>query len=74
MKKDVDRSELTASAIASGHLLYNTKQACEVLGGITGERLAELAGSHAIRIGKKNYYRPEDLVEVRDSLVYGRQS
>ncbi|GAA6123988.1 hypothetical protein BPY_20960 [Bifidobacterium psychraerophilum] len=55
-------------------LLYSTKQACEVMGGISSDQLVRIAGEFAIRIGTGNFYKPEDLKDVRDELDYGKQA
>lgn len=55
-------------------LLYNTRDACEELGGISTDTLSEIAGEFVIKLGKGNYYKPEDLKTARDRLTYGRQA
>ena len=54
-------------------LLYNTMAACEELGGISPEKLKDIAGEFAIPIGKGNFYKPEDLKIARDRLPYGKK-
>lgn len=61
-------------AVMSEPILLNTAQACQALGGWDEAQLKKLAGEFAIKIGNGNYYKPADLMTVRDRLDYGRQS
>ena len=49
------------------------EEAHEYVGGMPDRTFKMLFGDHAIRLGKRNYYRPRDLDEVVTGLVYGVQ-
>lgn len=49
------------------------EEAQAYVGGMPGRTFKSLFGDHAIRLGKRNYYRPHDLDEVVTGLVYGVQ-
>lgn len=61
------------SEIQASQAMYSTEQARRYLGGISREAFDRIAGEYAIRIGNSNYYKPEDLLQARESLKYGRQ-
>ena len=49
------------------------EEAQAYVGGMPDRTFKMLFGDHAIRLGKRNYYRPRDLDEVVTGLVYGVQ-
>lgn len=49
------------------------EEAQAYVGGMPDRTFKALFGDHAIRLGKRNYYRPRDLDEVVTGLVYGVQ-